>query len=43
MKIELEFTVLNHITLVKLASKLYQYIKDNNLLEDFNKYVKDSK
>lgn len=39
--IEFEFTVLNNTYLVRLASYMYQYLKDKNLLEDFNNYLKD--
>ena len=39
--IEFEFTVLNNIYLVRLASYMYQYLIDKNLLEDFNNYLKD--
>lgn len=38
--IEFEFTVLNNISLVRLASYMYQYLKDKKLLKDFNDYLK---
>jgi len=41
--IEFDFTVLNTTYLVRLASYMYQYLKDKNLLEDFNNYLKNSK
>ena len=40
--IEFEFTVLNNISLVRLASYMYQYLKDKQLLEDFTDYLKQS-
>ena len=40
LKIEEEFVKLNDITLVKLASALYQFIKDKDLLIEFVEYIK---
>ena len=41
--IEFEFTVLNNISLVRLASYMYQYLKDKQLLEDFQTYLKSTR